>query len=259
MEGSFATVGDAELLQQLVELLAASLAVGLDELEHGHDVLLDGQAAEDRRFLRQIADAEAGALVHRQARDVAAVDGDAAFVGGYEAGDHVEDGGLAGAVGAEQADRLATTDGEADAFDDRSLLVGLLDGVNGQPAFGGDRLGAVVVSVVDGVAVVVGGFVGAVRLIGVGLIVAIRRVVAVVPRPLPLPRPVRVGVVAGRWRPVLAGQRRRGRLHGYETGQRRSSNVACAQALAAGDGQARVRCSCRARVPARRARRTPPL
>ena len=83
------------------------LRLGLDQLQHRHDVLLDRQAAEDRGFLRQVADAEAGAAVHGQPRHVAAVEGDAAGVGGDQAGDHVEHGGLAGAVGTEQADRLA--------------------------------------------------------------------------------------------------------------------------------------------------------
>jgi hypothetical protein len=39
--------------------------------------------------------------------DVVAVEADHAAIGGDEAGDHVENGGLAGAIGAEQADRLA--------------------------------------------------------------------------------------------------------------------------------------------------------
>ncbi len=38
------------------------------------------------------------ALMHREVRDVAVVDGDVAFVGRHQADDHVEGGGLAGAV-----------------------------------------------------------------------------------------------------------------------------------------------------------------
>ena len=59
---------DVELLEQRVELALALLAARLDDLEHGADVLLDVQAAEDRGLLRQVADAEARAAVHRQAR-----------------------------------------------------------------------------------------------------------------------------------------------------------------------------------------------
>ena len=59
---------DVELLEQRVEVLLAPPAVRLDDLQHGADVVLHRQAAEDRRLLRQVADAEAGALVHRQMR-----------------------------------------------------------------------------------------------------------------------------------------------------------------------------------------------
>ena len=82
-------------------------AVALVDFEHGADVVLDVEAAEDRGLLRQIADAEPRALVHRQRRHVMAVERDDALVGLHQAGDHVEHRGLAGAVGAEQADRLA--------------------------------------------------------------------------------------------------------------------------------------------------------
>ena len=69
-----------ELLEQRVEVGLAAAAVGLHHLEHRADIVLDIEAAEDRRFLRQIADAEAGALVHRQMRDVVAVEFDDAAV-----------------------------------------------------------------------------------------------------------------------------------------------------------------------------------
>ena len=95
------------------ELLCAAVAVGLGDLQHGADIVLDAQAAKDRGFLRQIADAEPGAAIHRQARDVIAVEFDHALVGFDQPGDHVEDRGLAGAVRAEQADGLAAPDIEA--------------------------------------------------------------------------------------------------------------------------------------------------
>ena len=49
-------------------------AVRLVHLQHRQDILLDGQAAEDRGFLRQIAEAEDCAAVHRQMGDVAPVE-----------------------------------------------------------------------------------------------------------------------------------------------------------------------------------------
>ena len=91
---------------------------GLDHLEHGADILLDGEAAKDRGFLRQIADAEPRALIHRQLGDVVAIEFDGAAIGLDQAGDHVEHRGLAGAVRAQQTDRLAAADIDADAAHD---------------------------------------------------------------------------------------------------------------------------------------------
>ena len=102
------------------ELSSASrfLLAGLDDLEHGADILLDGEAAEDRGFLRQIADAEPRALIHRQLGHVVAVEFDGAAIRLDQPGDHVEHRGLAGAVRAEQADGLAAADIDADAAHD---------------------------------------------------------------------------------------------------------------------------------------------
>ncbi len=110
----------------------ALLAVGLDHFEHGADVLLDREAAEDRGFLRQIADAEARALIHRQLGDVVAVELDGAAIGLDQAGDHVEHRGLAGAVRAEQADRLAAAHIDADAAHDLAGAETLFHAMHGQ-------------------------------------------------------------------------------------------------------------------------------
>src|ERR1700722_6907511 len=125
-----AQAGDVEFLEQRVEIVLAPLGVGLDHFEHGADVLLDTETAKDRGLLRQIADAEPGALIHRQLGDVAAVEFDAALVGFDQAGGHVEHGGLAGAVRAEQADGFAFAHIEADAFDHHAADEALLDAVD---------------------------------------------------------------------------------------------------------------------------------
>src|SRR5581483_3703112 len=96
--------------------------------------LLHGEAAEDRGFLRQIADAEPGALVHRQRRDIETVELDAPAVGRNQSSDDVEDRGLAGAVRPEQADRLAAADVEACALDHLAPAEGLLDRMRRQIA-----------------------------------------------------------------------------------------------------------------------------
>ena len=53
---------------------------------------------------------EARAAVDRQVRELASVEVDRPRVGGDQADDHVEAGGLAGAVRPEQADDLAARD-----------------------------------------------------------------------------------------------------------------------------------------------------
>ena len=67
-------------------------------------------------------------------RDVVAVDVDDAAVGLHQAGDHVEDRGLAGAVRAEQADRLAARHREAGVVHHRAAAVGLGEAARHQPA-----------------------------------------------------------------------------------------------------------------------------
>src|SRR5439155_20389281 len=113
--GRFAQARDVELIEQRVEFGFALLAVGLDDLEHGANILFHGEAAKNRGFLRQVADAEPRALIHRQPGHVRAVEFDGAAVRLDQSGDHVEHRGLAGAVRAEQADRLAAADIDADA------------------------------------------------------------------------------------------------------------------------------------------------
>src|SRR5262245_36238416 len=54
--GRLAQMGDVKLVEQLVERALSLLAVLLDNLEHAANVALDGEAPEDRRFLRQVAD-----------------------------------------------------------------------------------------------------------------------------------------------------------------------------------------------------------
>ena len=100
-------------------------AVEPHRLEDRQDVLLDRQAAEDRRLLRQVADALARPDVHRIVGDVVAVELDAPRVGRGQADRHVERRGLAGAVRAEQADDFARRDVEVDAAHDGAAAVGL--------------------------------------------------------------------------------------------------------------------------------------
>ena len=94
-------MGDVELLEEFLQgLPAADLVQIRAGLEHGHHVFLDRQAPEHGCLLRQVAHAQPGPAVHRQAREIFLVQMDASLVTGDEADDHVKGGCLAGAVGA---------------------------------------------------------------------------------------------------------------------------------------------------------------
>ena len=74
-------MADAEFRQQPSSIGLALVAVGLDHVQRRHDVLLDIEAAEHAGLLRQVADAEARAAIHRQGGDFGAVQADVAAVG----------------------------------------------------------------------------------------------------------------------------------------------------------------------------------
>ena len=77
-------------------------------------VLAHGHRGEGRRDLEGPADAEAPDLPRLEAEDLAALQPDAAGVGGELAVEHVEAGRLARAVGADQREQLAARDAERD-------------------------------------------------------------------------------------------------------------------------------------------------
>ena len=61
---------DLELFEQLVEdVVAAAATVGLHHFEHLADIAATLTLTEDRRFLREIADPEAGPLIHGKMRE----------------------------------------------------------------------------------------------------------------------------------------------------------------------------------------------
>ena len=116
---------DREFGKQAVELLLALRLVLVMYLEHGADVLLYRQPAKDRGFLRQVADTEPGAAIHRHGRDVVAVDLDRAHIDRHEAGNHVEAGRLACTVRTEQTNSLAPAHDERHAIDDAAITIAL--------------------------------------------------------------------------------------------------------------------------------------
>ena len=75
--GRVGEMRDRQVLEQRVEAVRDRVGVVLLQLEDRAHVLGDGQLAEDRRFLRQVGQAAARALVDRQPRQVLAVELDA--------------------------------------------------------------------------------------------------------------------------------------------------------------------------------------
>ena len=102
-----ADMRNLEFLEQFLQAALAFAALHVLRLEDGHDVVLDGELAEDGGFLRQVAEPQAGALVHGLVRHLHVVQEDVPRVGTDHAHDHVERGRLPGTVGPEQADNLA--------------------------------------------------------------------------------------------------------------------------------------------------------
>lgn len=113
---------DVKLVQQIVDDRLLLVFIAFDEFDHGAEILLNAEASENRRFLRQIADAQTCALIHGKIRNVRAVDKDTTAIGGDQPGDHVKTGCFAGAVRAEEADYFAAFDAHGNAAHDRPAL-----------------------------------------------------------------------------------------------------------------------------------------
>ena len=136
--------------QQRVEALVdrAPCVSGLPSLalqfEHGADVLLDRQLAEHRGFLRQVRQAEraraggsAGSRCRRRSMSMSPASER------HQADDHVERGGLAGAVRAEQADHFAAVDLQRHVAHHQALAVAFLQAADDQGAAAGCNGGCV--------------------------------------------------------------------------------------------------------------------
>ena len=82
-----------------------------------HHIVLHAQRRKQVGDLEGAGNAELGAPVRRQPRDVVTVEHDAAAGRRQHAGDGVEQRGLAGAVGTDDGAALAARDGQADAVD----------------------------------------------------------------------------------------------------------------------------------------------
>ena len=74
-----ADVPDVQFIQQRLERLITLVSVQIiAQLQNGADVVADRQPAENRGFLRQVAQAQTRAAVHRQPRHILVSQHDAA-------------------------------------------------------------------------------------------------------------------------------------------------------------------------------------
>src|SRR5690606_33945721 len=88
-----------------------------------HEILAHGQRREDLPSFRHKSDSEPGNAMGGNARDLAALEPDAAGTERAESGNGAHGGGLAHAVAAEQGDDLAGLQREIDAEQDLDLAV----------------------------------------------------------------------------------------------------------------------------------------
>ena len=122
-------------MEQLIAALAPFVFAQRQRFENRQDVLLDRHLAKDRFFLRQIAHAEPGALVHGIIRHVRPGENDAAAVWPDEPDDHVKARRLAGAVRAEQAHDLAGAHLDIDPVNHGAPAVHFHELLRGQDVF----------------------------------------------------------------------------------------------------------------------------
>jgi len=116
----------------------AALAHGPRRPAHPESqVLLDGELREDAAPLGNERQPAARDLVHAQPPDLGAVVDDAPARRANQPGHRAQRGGLARAVGADEADQLAGLDGEVHAFHGANAAVGNLQRFEGEEAHAG--------------------------------------------------------------------------------------------------------------------------
>src|SRR5216683_2704930 len=92
-----------------------------------------GSIPENGRFLGEIADPELPCPpVHGHVGDVFLIDEDSARIGGYQADNHIEGGGLAGTVRSKQSNNFALPDANTYSIYNSAAAVRLTDFLCGQ-------------------------------------------------------------------------------------------------------------------------------
>ena len=154
-------IGEADMVEAGAGFASAAAlcAADMEWAEHGADrlltalvreadehVVLGREVGEEAEVLEGAADAGVDDGLGREAIERAALEGDGAFLGPEEAGDDVEDGGLAGAVGADEAGDEALGDGEGGAIQRLEAAEALLEACCGKVGQGGACAHAAIVS-----------------------------------------------------------------------------------------------------------------
>jgi hypothetical protein len=125
-DGRVAPGGKVEEGEQTIGLVVdetfGQVAQAADELE----VLERGEVGVDVRFLRDVA--EGGAVGLEIGANALPFEEDLAAVGFEQAGDDLDGGGLAGAVGTNVADDFAGAKAEADVLDGRQAAIAFAEG-----------------------------------------------------------------------------------------------------------------------------------
>src|ERR1700730_8543809 len=132
--GRLAVARDLEFVQQRAQVGFAAAPMGLAHFQHGADVVLDVEAAKDRRFLRKITDAQSRPLVHRKVRYIVTVALDLPAVGLDQSGDGVEGRGFSRSIGPEQTDGFTATHVKAHSIYHHAPAIAFLQAVRGKVA-----------------------------------------------------------------------------------------------------------------------------
>ena len=126
-----------EHLQEFVSASAAFVLAEVVKIGHEEKVFLAGQVVVDRRELSGDADARTHRV--RIVGRVVPGDADVAAVCGNEGREDFHDGGLAGAVGAEERKDGSAVDRDVDSVQYRLVVVGLLQTRRGDGWFTGHQ------------------------------------------------------------------------------------------------------------------------
>src|SRR5690348_7406680 len=99
-----ANMTDMQIMQQIVEMLLHLVSPIVFQFQYSANIVSYRESPENRSLLWQIAQAEVCSLVHGHLAEVKLIKDDVASIQRHKAHHHVKTGGLACAIGTQQAD-----------------------------------------------------------------------------------------------------------------------------------------------------------